>query len=64
MVAQAIEAAGSAETSAIIDAMTGMTYEGVTGSFTLDENGDPKKPITFVEFQDGAPVWKSNVMPE
>ena len=64
MVAQAIEAAGSAETSAIIDAMTGMTYEGVTGSFTLDENGDPKKPITFVEFRDGAPVWKSNVMPE
>lgn len=64
MVAQAIEASGSGATADIIKAMTGMTYEGVTGSFTLDENGDPKKPITFVEFKDGAPVWRSNVMPE
>lgn len=64
MVAQAIEASGTGATADIIKAMTGMTYEGVTGSFTLDENGDPKKPITFVEFKDGAPVWRANVMPE
>ena len=44
--------------------MTGMSFEGVTGSFTLDENGDPKKPITFVEFVDGVPTWKANVEAE
>ena len=64
MVAQAIETAGSADTQEIVKAMTGMSYEGVTGSFTLDENGDPKKPITFVEFVDGVPTWKSNVAAE
>lgn len=64
MVAKAIEDAGSAETEDIVKAMTGMSYEGVTGSFTLDENGDPKKPITFVEFVDGVPTWKSNVAAE
>ena len=36
MVAQAIEASGTGATADIIKAMTGMTYEGVTGSFTLD----------------------------
>lgn len=64
MIMQAIEAAGSAEPDDIAAAMTGMNYEGVTGSFTLDENGDPKKPITFVEFVDGSPVWKANVTAE
>ena len=64
MVAQAIETAGSAETEDIVKAMTGMSFEGVTGSFTLDENGDPKKPITFVEFVDGVPTWKANVEAE
>ena len=64
MVAQAIETAGSAETEDIVAAMTGMSFEGVTGSFTLDENGDPKKPITFVEFIDGVPTWKANVAAE
>jgi len=64
MVAQAIETAGSAETQDIVTAMTGMSYEGVTGAFTLDENGDPKKPITFVEFIDGVPTWKANVEAE
>ncbi len=64
MVAKAIEDAGSADTQEIVKAMTGMSFEGVTGSFTLDENGDPKKPITFVEFVDGIPTWKANVAAE
>ena len=64
MVAKAIEDGGSAETEDIVAAMTGMSFEGVTGSFTLDENGDPKKPITFVEFVDGVPTWKANVAAE
>ncbi|MDD3660488.1 MAG: ABC transporter substrate-binding protein [Lachnospiraceae bacterium] len=64
MVAQAMETAGSAESEDVVKAMTGMSFEGVTGSFTLDENGDPKKPITFVEFVDGVPTWKANVEAE
>lgn len=63
MLKDAIEASETGKTADIITAMTGMSFSGVTGSFTLDENGDPAKPITFVEFKEGKPVWKSNVQP-
>lgn len=64
MLKDAIEKSGTGKTEDIIKAMTGMSFSGVTGSFTLDENGDPAKPITFVEFKDGKPTWKANVQPD
>ena len=64
MLKDAIEASKTGATADVIKSMTGMSFTGVTGSFTLDENGDPKKPITFVEFKDGVPTWRANVQPE
>ena len=48
----AIEAAGSADAAAVRDATadTSLTYECVTGTFTLDESGTPVKGATIVSF--------------
>lgn len=48
----AMEAAGSADPAAVRDAMadTSLTYECVTGTFTLDESGTPIKGATIVSF--------------
>ena len=48
----AIEAAGSADPVEVRDAMadTSLTYECVTGTFTLDESGTPVKGATIVSF--------------
>ena len=48
----AIEVAGSADAAAVRDAMadTSLTYECVTGTFTLDESGTPVKGATIVSF--------------
>ena len=53
MLKKAIETANSDDTAAIIAAMTGMSFEGVTGSFTLDETGTPAKAAPVIEFIDG-----------
>lgn len=55
----AMEAAGSADPAAVRDAMadTSLTYECVTGTFTLDESGTPVKGATIVSFvSDGSEV--------
>jgi branched-chain amino acid transport system substrate-binding protein len=53
MLKQAIEKAGTDKTADIITAMTGMTFSGVTGSFTLDTTGTPVKAAPVIEFVDG-----------
>ena len=53
MLKQAIETAGTDKTADIIAAMTGMTFSGVTGSFTLDETGTPIKAAPVIEYVDG-----------
>jgi branched-chain amino acid transport system substrate-binding protein len=54
MLAQAINAAGTDDTAAIVAAMTGMSFSGVTGSFTLDETGTPIKQCAVLTYKDGA----------
>ena len=54
MLAKAIDAAGSDDTAAIVKAMTGMSFEGVTGSFTLDATGTPAKKCAVLQYKDGA----------
>lgn len=57
MVKDAIEKAGSTDRTAIRDAMSGMSFEGVTGKFVLDETGTPEKSVTITEFKDGEAVF-------
>ena len=61
MLADAIEKAGSTDRTAIRDAMSGMSFSGVTGSFVLDETGTPEKSVAIIEFKDGAAVWKTTL---
>lgn len=60
MLKQAIETAGSLDSAAIRDAMSGMHYVGVTGDMTLDETGTPTKSVAILTFaqEDGALVQK------
>jgi branched-chain amino acid transport system substrate-binding protein len=51
---QAITTAGSTDKAAIISALKGITFDGVTGKFSFDENGNPKgKEITIIRITGG-----------
>ena len=51
---EAIKAAGSADPEAIKEALSGVSYEGVTGSVTFDENGDAQKDMAYIKTVDTA----------
>ncbi len=61
MLKQSIEKAGSTDRTAIRDAMSGMSFTGVTGSFTLDKAGTPEKSVAIIEFKDGKAVFNSTI---
>ncbi len=46
---EAIKAAGKADPVAIRDALTKISYNGVTGSISFDENGDAKKDMAYIK---------------
>ncbi|MCI1832399.1 MAG: ABC transporter substrate-binding protein [Bifidobacterium sp.] len=65
MVKAAIEKAGrTPNREQVRKAMAGMSFSGVTGSFTLDRTGSPKKSVIVLEYKDGKPVYNSTVQPE
>ena len=45
----AIEAAGSGDSAAIAEALPSVTYTGVTGSISFDENGDANKDMAYIK---------------
>ena len=49
----AMEQAGSIETEALIQAMTEITVDGLTGQVTFDESGEPNKTAKYVQIVDG-----------
>lgn len=49
----AMEQAGSIETEALIQAMTEITIDGLTGQVSFDESGEPDKTAKFVQILDG-----------
>ncbi len=57
-IAAAVEAAGSTENQAVIDAMYEIEIDGLTGHMTFDENGDATKNATVAVIQDGAYIGK------
>ena len=57
MLKDAIDAAGTDDTAAIITALYGIQFSGVTGTFTLDETGTPDKTISVIELKDGVPTF-------
>lgn len=50
---QAIEEAGSTDSQAIIDKLTGIKYTGLTGEITYDENRNPIKQAAITAIKEG-----------
>lgn len=64
MVKKAIEKAGkNPNREQVRKALAGMSFSGVTGSFTLDKTGSPKKSVIVLEMKNGKPAYNSTVKP-
>lgn len=62
---QAIETAGSTDSEAVTEAIANTTdFEGITGTFSMDENHNPVKNTLVIELQDGEEVGNTVVSPE
>ena len=57
MLLQAAENAGGTDTASLVKGMTGMSFTGVNGDMTLDENGNAIKSIAINTFVDGKVKW-------
>lgn len=54
IMATAIENAGSTDSAAIVEAIKGITVDGVTGTISFDAEGNPIKDCYIITFKDGA----------
>ena len=64
MLVQAAEDGGGSDTESLVKGMTGMTFTGVGGTFTLDENGDPEKSVAINTYENGQVKWFKTLSPE
>ena len=65
MIKQAIEKASkNATREDVRNAVAGMTFDGVTGKFTMDKSGSPTKSVIVLEMKDGKPVYNTTVQPK
>lgn len=60
---QAIETAGSKDSAKVQAAMAGITFDGVTGSFSFDAAHTPIKSVLVVELVDGVQSGAVSVSP-
>ncbi len=64
MLAEAAKNGGASDTASLVKGMTGMTFTGVGGTFTMDENGDPEKSVAINTFEAGKVKWLMTLTPE
>jgi branched-chain amino acid transport system substrate-binding protein len=65
IMADAIEAAGSTDSQAVIDALAETDYTGTTGAIKFDEQGDPdQKTVSIIKVTDGGLVFEEEVTAE
>ena len=63
LLAQAINEAGSTEGAAIRDALAGISFTGVSGGITFDENRNPIKSAVIIGIEGQKQVYKPTVNP-
>lgn len=63
MLAEAAKNGGGTDTASLVKGMTGMTFTGVGGTFTLDENGDPEKSVAINTYEGGKVKWLMTLSP-
>ena len=61
MMKAAIEKAGTTEKQAVVDALKGLEYDGVTGHLTFDEKNNPVKAVTVLKIVNGKYTFDSIV---
>ena len=61
MMKAAIEKAGTTEKQAVVDALKGIEYDGVTGHLTFDEKNNPIKAVTVLKIVNGKYTFDSIV---
>lgn len=64
MLVQAAELGGGSDSASLVAGMTGMTFTGVGGTFTLDENGDPEKSVVINTYDGGSVKWYETLSPD
>lgn len=64
MLVEAAENGGGSDTASLISGMTGMTFTGVGGTFTLDDNGDPEKSVAINTYDNGQVKWFKTLSPD
>lgn len=60
----AIKSANSTDKEEIIKALKEMTFDGVTGHITFDENGDPIKSVSIIKLENGEASLDSKIIAE
>ena len=64
MFKQAYDKAGkNATREQVRNAISGMSFSGVTGKFTLDKKGSPNKSVIVLELKDGKPTYRTTIQP-
>ena len=63
MLEEAAKAGGGSDTASLVKGMTGLTFTGVGGTFTLDENGDPEKSVAINTYDNGVVKWMMTLSP-
>ena len=64
LIKEAIEAAGESTPEAIMEALDGLSFEGVTGSLTIDpETHQADKEVTLIRVENGEYVFVDSFLP-
>ena len=50
---EAVQNAGSTDSAAVVEALKGTDYEGITGHIQFDADGNPVKSISIILVKDG-----------
>lgn len=53
MLKDAIETVGSTDKEAVAKALREISFDGVTGHLTFDENNNPVKAVTIIKVENG-----------
>lgn len=63
MLVEAAKNGGGTDTASLVKGMTGMSFSGVGGTFTMDENGDPAKSVVINTYENGKVKWLKTLEP-
>lgn len=63
MLVEAAKNGGGTDTASLVKGMTGMTFTGVGGTFTMDANGDPEKSVVINTYEAGKVKWLKTLNP-